>query len=76
MVQPQRREADELKPALSHKPAQADRHTDQHDTATSVTRNRSQTHSLTGWRSHPPGITKPAEHFVQGHTLRPKDRPC
>lgn len=60
MVQSQRREAEEHKPALSHKPEQADRHTVQHDTATSVTRNRTQSHNLIGWGSHSPGTTKPA----------------
>lgn len=53
MVQPQRREAEEHKPALSHEPEQADPHTVQHDTATSVTRNRTQSHNLIGWGSHP-----------------------
>lgn len=76
MVQPQRRDAKEPKPALSHKPEQADRHTVQHDTATSVTRNRTQSHNLIGWGSHPPGTTKPTEHFVQGHTTGHKDRSC
>lgn len=70
MVQPQRRDAKEPKPALSHKPEQADRHTVQHDTATSVTRNRTQSHNLIGWGSHPPGTT------VQGHTTGHKDRSC